>query len=166
MPSVALRRPSGAVMRPNSQRRNRDSKPRTRRVTFEHAKVRLGTRRRLPMQTRTLGHTTLNVSRIALGTMTFGKQVDERTAASMIDTCLERGVNFIDTANVYNAGASETIVGRLLRSRRDKVVLATKVGIKVGERPQDAGLSRSAIHNQIEESLRRLQTDYVDVYYL
>src|SRR5260370_9126579 len=84
----------------------------------------------------------------------------------MIDACLERGVNVIDTANVYNAGASETIVGRLLRGRRDKVVLATKVGIKVGERPQDVGLSRQAIHYQIEESLRRLQTDHVDVDYL
>jgi aryl-alcohol dehydrogenase-like predicted oxidoreductase len=118
------------------------------------------------METRPLGQTPLNVSRIALGTMTFGKQVDERVAASMIDACLERGVNFIDTANVYNAGASEAMLGRLLRGRRDKVVLATKVGIKVGEQPHDVGLSRRAIHHQIEESLRRLQTDYVDVYYL
>ncbi len=118
------------------------------------------------MELRTLGQTNINVSRISLGTMTFGKQVDERAAASMIDACLERGVNFIDTANVYNAGASEAIVGRLLSGRRDKVVLATKVGIKVGERPQDVGLSRQAIHHQIEESLRRLQTDHVDVYYL
>lgn len=118
------------------------------------------------MEMRTLGQTNLNVSRIALGTMTFGKQVDERTAASMLDACLERGVNFIDTANVYNAGASEAIVGRLLRGRRDKVVLATKVGIKVGEQPQDVGLSRRAVHHQLEESLRRLQTDHIDVYYL
>jgi aryl-alcohol dehydrogenase-like predicted oxidoreductase len=98
--------------------------------------------------------------------MTFGKQVDERTAASMLDLCLERGVNFVDTANVYNAGASESFLGRILQGRRDRVVLATKVGNKAGDRPEDHGLSARAVRFQIEESLRRLNTDRVDIYYL
>src|SRR4051794_14429831 len=121
---------------------------------------------RHPMEQRTLGKTDLTVSRLALGTMTFGSQVDEQTAASMADACLDQGVNFIDTANVYNAGESESILGRILRGKRDKVVLATKVGIKMGEGPYDKGLSAGAITKGIERSLRRLQTDYVDVYYL
>jgi aryl-alcohol dehydrogenase-like predicted oxidoreductase len=106
------------------------------------------------------------VSRLVLGTMTFGKQVDEQTAASMVDIGLERGINFIDTANVYNAGAAEVMLGRVLRGRRGRVVLATKVGIKMGDQPDQIGLSRRTIHAQIEQSLRRLQTDYVDLYYL
>jgi aryl-alcohol dehydrogenase-like predicted oxidoreductase len=98
--------------------------------------------------------------------MTFGKQVDEPTAASMVDLALERGINFIDTANVYNAGASEEILGKVLRGRRDKVVLASKVGIKAGDAPLDSGLSPKAIRHQAELSLRRLQTDRIDLYYL
>lgn len=117
------------------------------------------------MDTRTIAGK-LNVSRLCLGTMTFGKQADEKAAASMLDLCLERGINFVDTANMYTGGASEEIVGRLLKGRRDKVVLATKVGIKVGDDPTDVGLSRKTILHQIEQSLRRLQTDCVDVYYL
>jgi 1-deoxyxylulose-5-phosphate synthase len=118
------------------------------------------------MERRTLGKSDLTVSRLALGTMTFGSQVDEQTAASMVEACLDQGVNFIDTANVYNAGASETILGRVLRRKRDKVVLATKVGIKMAEGPYDKGLSAAAIAKGIEHTLRRLQTDYVDLYYL
>jgi aryl-alcohol dehydrogenase-like predicted oxidoreductase len=118
------------------------------------------------MESRKLGQTSFHVSRIALGTMTFGKQVDEATASSMIDVCLDHGVNFIDTANVYNAGASESILGQILGGRREKVTLATKVGIRVGDQPSDVGLSKEAIQRQIEESLRRLRTDCVDLYYL
>jgi len=118
------------------------------------------------MEMRVLSGTDLTVSRLCLGTMTFGAQVDESEAASMIDVAFDAGINFIDTANVYNAGASETILGRVLGGRRERVVLATKVGIKTGERPGDVGLSRATIRLQIEESLRRLRTDFVDLYYL
>ena len=117
------------------------------------------------MERRTIAKNLPAVHRLVLGTMTFGKQVDEPTAASMIDLCLERGINFIDTANMYVDGESEAILGRLLSGRRDKVVLATKVGNKMGDGPNDAGLSRGAILKQIDASLRRLKTDYVDVYY-
>jgi len=118
------------------------------------------------MEQRKLGRTDLTASPLTLGTMTFGAQVDEAAARSMVDLCLERGVNFIDTANVYNGGESESILGGLLAGRRDKVVLATKVGIKLGEGADDRGLSKSAILKGIEGSLRRLRTDYVDLYYL
>ncbi|MBW8883708.1 MAG: aldo/keto reductase, partial [Planctomycetia bacterium] len=107
-----------------------------------------------------------NVSRLTLGTMTFGSQVEEPTARSIVDLCLERGINFLDTANVYNAGKTEQIVGRILTGRRAKIVLASKVGIKMGDRPDEQGLSPAAIRKAIDDSLRRLQTDYVDLYYL
>src|SRR5690606_7170341 len=118
------------------------------------------------MELRLLPGTDLSVSRVCLGTMTFGGQTDESTAASMIDLSLDRGVNFLDTANVYAGGASEEIVGRLLASRRDKFVLASKVGIRVGDQPRQSGLSRAAILHQAEQSLARLRTDYLDIYYL
>src|SRR5262245_15040045 len=118
------------------------------------------------MEYRTLSDTNLVVSRVILGTITFGAQVDEAAAAVMVDRCLERGVNFIDTANVYNAGRSEEILGRILGGRRDRVILASKVGIKMGEGPDESGLSPSAIVRGAEESLRRLQTDRLDLYYL
>jgi len=118
------------------------------------------------MQSRTLGQTGLSVSPVTLGTMTFGAQTDEAVARSMIDLCLERGVNFIDTANVYNAGKTEEILGRILSGRRDRFVIASKVGIKNDQLPEEAGLSAASIKKAIENSLRRLKTDYVDLYYL
>src|SRR6185503_16239242 len=84
------------------------------------------------METRTLPRTGLKVSRVCLGTMTFGGQTDEPTAIRMVDTCLEAGINFFDTANVYTGGNSETILGRALKGRRDRVVLASKVAGKTG----------------------------------
>jgi len=118
------------------------------------------------MDYRTLPNTGLKVSRVSFGTMTFGSQTDERVARQMIDLCLDAGINFIDTANIYNKGLSETIVGKLLKGRRDKVVLATKVRGKMGDAHDESGLSRAAIRKAIDASLRRLQTDYVDLYYL
>jgi 1-deoxyxylulose-5-phosphate synthase len=118
------------------------------------------------METRTLGRTNLRVSRVCLGTMTFGAQTNEATALEMVNLCLDRGVNFLDTANVYNAGLAETIVGRALKGRRDRVVLASKVAGKMGADADQFGLSRTAILRGIEESLRRLQTDYLDLYYM
>jgi aryl-alcohol dehydrogenase-like predicted oxidoreductase len=84
----------------------------------------------------------------------------------MVDLCLERGINFIDTANAYNAGTTEEILGRVLAGRRDKIVLASKVFNKMGDGPDDRGLSRAAISKAIDASLRRLKTDYLDLYYL
>jgi 1-deoxyxylulose-5-phosphate synthase len=113
-----------------------------------------------------LKHTELNVSRICFGTMTFGRQTDEAAASQIIDRCFDAGVNFFDTANVYNHGASETILGRLLKGRRQKIVLASKVRGKMGEAPDESGLSKAAIHKAIDETLLRLGTDYLDLYYL
>ncbi len=118
------------------------------------------------MQTRTLPHTDLTVSRACFGTMTFGSQVDEPSARQIIDYCFDSGINFIDTANVYNRGESETIVGKCLKGRRDRVILASKVRGKMGDAPDESGLSRGAIVKGIEASLRRLDTDYLDLYYL
>ncbi|MDQ6708698.1 MAG: aldo/keto reductase [Acidobacteriota bacterium] len=118
------------------------------------------------MQTRTLLHTDLTVSRACFGSMTFGSQVDETGARQIVDYCFDAGINFIDTANVYNKGASESIVGKCLKGRRDKVVLASKVRGKMGDGPDESGLSRKAILKNIEDSLRRLDTDYLDIYYL
>jgi 1-deoxyxylulose-5-phosphate synthase len=118
------------------------------------------------MDYRTVPGTGLKVSRVSFGTMTFGSQTDEAVAGRMIDMCFDAGINFIDTANIYNKGLSETIVGKVLKGRRNQVVLATKVRGKMGDGPDESGLSRAAIHKAINSSLQRLQTDYVDLYYL
>src|SRR6516162_2008276 len=118
------------------------------------------------MQTRTLKHTDLTVSRACFGTMTFGAQVDEASALRIFDRALDGGINFFDTANVYNKGESETIVGKAIKGRRDKIVLASKVYGKMGDASDESGLSRAAIHKGIDDSLRRLGTDYLDLYYL
>jgi aryl-alcohol dehydrogenase-like predicted oxidoreductase len=118
------------------------------------------------MEYRTLPQIDLIVSRVALGTMTFGAQTDEATGRRMVEICLNSGVNFFDTANVYNHGASETILGNALRGGRARAVIATKVRGKMGDGADDVGLSRNAIRKAIEASLQRLATDYVDIYYL
>jgi aryl-alcohol dehydrogenase-like predicted oxidoreductase len=98
--------------------------------------------------------------------MTFGAQASESEARRLIDYALEEGVNFIDTANAYNGGRSEEIVGRILGNRRSGVVLASKVGIPSGDADDQKGLSRRAMFRAIDESLQRLRTDYLDIYYL
>ena len=113
-----------------------------------------------------LKHTNLNVSRICFGTMTFGGQTDKAAATRMLDLCMDSGINFLDTANVYNHGASEEMLGQLLEGRRKDFVLASKVRNKMGDGVDMAGLSRGAIFRAIEDSLRRLKTDYLDMYYL
>lgn len=118
------------------------------------------------MDYRTLIHTDLKISRLSFGTMTFGSQTDAATAGRMVDRCLEAGINFFDTANVYNQGQSETILGKALAGRRQKVVLASKVRGKMESAPEETGLSRAAIRQAIDSSLERLGTDYVDIYYL
>ena len=120
------------------------------------------------MQSTALAGTGLNVSRVCLGTMTFGSQVEEAGAARMVDYALDQGVTFFDTANVYNGGLSEEITGRVLGARRSRIVLATKVRGKMGGSGGNGygGLSPAAIRRAAEESLRRLGTDYIDIYYL
>lgn len=126
------------------------------------------------MQYRNMGKSGLKLSTIALGTLWFGNKVDEPTAIRVVDRALEAGVNCIDTADIYGKdswdtpqrGPSEEIVGRALKGRRESVVLATKVAAVTGPGANDRGLSRKHLRQGLEESLRRLQTDYVDIYYL
>jgi aryl-alcohol dehydrogenase-like predicted oxidoreductase len=116
------------------------------------------------MEQVTLGRSGLAVSRLCLGTMTFGREADEAASRAMVDRFLEAGGTFVDTADVYQQGVSEEITGRALRGRRDDVVLATKVRFAMGGRPNDVGLSRRHIIAGCEASLRRLGTDWIDLY--
>ena len=126
------------------------------------------------MQYKNLGKTGLKVSNICLGTMAFGRWIDEQASVAIIDAALENGINFIDTANYYGKGQDaeipygtgecEEIIGRALKGRRDQVVLATKVGLSMGSGKNDSGLSRTHIMREVERSLKRLQTDYIDLY--
>jgi aryl-alcohol dehydrogenase-like predicted oxidoreductase len=124
------------------------------------------------MDYRQLGRSGLRVSTLTLGTMTIGGDgpfasvgsVDLDGARRQIDLCLDAGVNLIDTADVYSAGVSEEIVGQALVGRRDRVLLATKARMTMGEGPNDAGLSRHHLIEGCEASLRRLRTDHIDLY--
>lgn len=118
------------------------------------------------MEYRTLGRTGIQVSRLCLGTMSFGGAADEETSAAMFRRCRELGVNFFDTANVYNGGRSEEILGRLIESCRDEVVLTSKVCLPVGTGANDRGLSRRHILLEVEKSLKRLNTDRLDLYFV
>jgi len=120
-----------------------------------------------------LGKTGLIVSRLCLGTMTFGFQTDEETSRRILDTSADAGINFLDTADVYplggglvTAGTTEEIIGRWLKGKRQNFILATKCVGKVGSAPWDQGASRKHILDAIDASLRRLGTDYVDLYQL
>jgi len=113
-----------------------------------------------------LARTGIQVSRYCLGTMTFGKEADEAVSNAIMDRAAELGFNFFDTANIYNNGVSEEIVGRWLKGRRDEFVLATKVHFPAGPGVNDRGSSRRHITLSVEQSLRRLQTDWVDILYL
>jgi len=117
------------------------------------------------MQYRYLGRTGMKVSELCLGAMTFGRESTEADSIQMMDRFVAAGGNFIDTANVYTRGVSEEIVGRWLRNRnRDDLVIATKARFPMGEGPNDLGLSRKHLLAAVEESLRRLHTDYIDLY--
>src|SRR5258707_8959011 len=118
------------------------------------------------MDYRRLGRSGLKVSEICLGTMTFGNGADQDEASRMVGTALDAGVNFFDTANSYVGGVSETMLGEALKGRRQAAVVASKVLNPRGGRPNDSGMSRLHIKQQVEDSLRRLQTDYLDVYYI
>lgn len=118
------------------------------------------------MKYEPLGRSGVPVSRLCLGTMMFGGRTSEEEAAAIIQDALEGGVNFIDTADVYNEGRSEEIVGRAIRTRRSEWVLASKVGNAFGKSPLAKGLSRRWILQACENSLSRLGTDRIDLYYL
>jgi aryl-alcohol dehydrogenase-like predicted oxidoreductase len=124
------------------------------------------------MEYRRLGRSGLFVSALTLGTMTFGGQggfskvgaTDVAGAKRQVDMCLDAGINLFDTANIYSGGESEEILGEAISGRRDDLLLATKIRMPVGDGPNDTGLSRHHIIRQCEESLRRLGTDYIDLY--
>lgn len=118
------------------------------------------------MDTRNLGRTGLKVSPLCLGAMMFGKwgNPDHDECIRIIHRALDAGINFVDTANGYSDGESEEIVGKALRDRREGIVLATKVWVPVGPGANQRGLSRKAIQEQVENSLRRLGTDVIDLY--
>ena len=116
------------------------------------------------MEYRLFGPTGVKVSPICLGAMNFGGVTSEADSLPIIHAALDAGINFIDTANVYNAGNSEAVVGKALQGRRDRVFLATKAHGKMGDGPNDEGLSRLHLMKAVDESLRRLQTDYIDLY--
>ncbi|SDT25952.1 Predicted oxidoreductase [Microlunatus soli] len=126
------------------------------------------------MEYRQLGRSGLRVSTLTLGTMTFGTtalasslgHVDEAGVRRQVDIALDAGVNLIDTANMYSIGASETLVGKAIQGRRDQVLISTKVRFPMADGPNDAGLSRNHILEQIEASLTRLGTDHVDIYHV
>jgi aryl-alcohol dehydrogenase-like predicted oxidoreductase len=124
------------------------------------------------MEYRQLGHSGLRVSALTLGTMTFGGRghwtrvgaTEVDTATRQVDMCLDAGVNLIDTADVYSEGLSEEVVGKTLKGRRDRVLVATKARFAMGDGPNDAGLSRHHLIRACEASLRRLGTDYIDLF--
>ena len=118
------------------------------------------------MQFRRLGDSGLEVSVICLGTMMFGDRTDAATADRIIGSAFDAGVNFIDTADAYAKGASESIVGPALAGNRRRWILATKVGNVMTQAPHDGGLSRRWVLQACDDSLKRLATDYIDVYYL
>ena len=118
------------------------------------------------MQYTQLGRTGVRVSTLCFGTMSFGGEADEQTSAAMYRKCRETGINFFDTANVYTNGRSEEILGELIRGERDQIVLTSKVCGAMGRDINDRGLSRRHISTQVEASLKRLQTDRLDLYFV
>ena len=118
------------------------------------------------MQYRRMGRTGLKVSEICLGTMTFGQDTDQTEAARILDEAVDAGVNFLDTANAYADARSESMLGDLMGRRRRDLVVATKFFNPMGGGPNDSGMSRAHILRAVEDSLRRLRTDWIDLYYI
>ncbi len=118
------------------------------------------------MNYRFLGRTGVKVSELCFGTMSFGGDADEKTSAAMYFRCREKGVNFFDCADLYGQGRSEEILGGLIKSHRPEVVITSKVYFASGPDVNASGSNRKHIRQAVETSLRRLQTDYIDVYYL
>ena len=118
------------------------------------------------MEYRRMGRSGLKVSAICLGTMTFGHGADQAEATRIVDLAFAAGVNFFDTANTYGNGESEVLLGNALKGRRRNAIVATKFFNPTGPGPNDSGMSRVHIMQAIDDSLRRLQMDYVDIYYI
>jgi len=127
------------------------------------------------MKYRTIGSSGISVSELCLGTMTFGTPVAENEAIEIVRAAVDIGINFIDTANIYEGytrvvgsagGIGEAILGRALKENRNQVVLATKVGMKVGSGKDDQGLGRTHILREIDRSLKKLASDTIDIYYM
>lgn len=116
------------------------------------------------MNFKRLGNSGLQVSALGLGTNAFGKRADQETSIQIVHTALDHGINFIDTANIYAGTESERIIGLALESRRHEAVLATKAGLVKHDGPNGSGSSRHHLMQELEDSLRRLKTDYVDLY--
>lgn len=116
------------------------------------------------MRYRRMGNSGLKVSVVGLGTNNFGRRTDEAASIRVLHAALDRGINFIDTADVYGTGASEKFIGRGLKGRRGDAIVATKFGMSMGEGPYRTGGSRLYIRKAVEDSLRRLNTDYIDLY--
>jgi aryl-alcohol dehydrogenase-like predicted oxidoreductase len=118
------------------------------------------------MNNKRLGMSGLKVSQICLGTNNFGAQLSEHDSIKVMTKAFDLGINLIDTANTYTKGRSEEIIGKALRGHRDEVIIATKVGLYLGQGPNQGGLSRKHILWQIKKSLESLETDFIDIYYL
>ena len=118
------------------------------------------------MEFRKLGNSGLKVSEVGLGGNNFGWWVDEQTSAVVINSAIEAGINFIDTADVYDQGHSEEYIGRALGDKRHQVIIATKFGGPMGQDPNERGGSRHHVLQAVDNSLKRLQTDYIDLYYM
>jgi aryl-alcohol dehydrogenase-like predicted oxidoreductase len=129
----------------------------------------------MPMKLNPIPNSDLKVSPLCLGTMTYGTPVKESDAIELTHWAIDHGINFIDTANMYEGytrtigsagGVSEEILGKALKGKRAQIVLATKVGMKIGPNDDDEGLSRAHVLREIDRSLKRLQSDHVDLYYM
>lgn len=118
------------------------------------------------MRYRVLGRTGVHISALAFGTMPFGGDVDEPTAAALFGRCREAGINHFDCADVYNAGRAETILGQLIRSERDALIVSTKAYFPTSDDPNARGASRYHLVRSVEASLRRLDTDRIDIFYI
>lgn len=126
------------------------------------------------MEYRQLGRSGLKVSAVSMGTFSFGGKGDFAMVASqgvkeaqrLVDTCIDGGINLFDTANMYSAGRSEEILGEVLEGRRDKVLVSSKARMRIGDGPNDEGVSRYHLIRECERSLKRLRTDHIDIYFM
>jgi len=118
------------------------------------------------MKFKTMGRTGIKVSQLCFGTMSFGGDADETISAAMYKACRNAGINFFDSANVYNRGRSEELLGKFMAGHRDELVITSKVFGSTSKNVNDGGLSRRHITRAVEESLRRLKTDRIDIYFV
>jgi len=126
------------------------------------------------MEYRQLGRSGLKVSAVSMGTFSFGGKGDFAMVASqgvkeaqrLVDTCIEGGINLFDTANMYSSGRSEEILGEVLEGRRDRILISSKARMRIGDGPNDEGVSRYHLIRECERSLKRLRTDHIDVYFM